>query len=148
MEIIIALEKNKMFTNLKRRKIMKKTLGIVLAMVFLFCGCVFVSPEAKELIAETAGRQVGYELAKTNSDIAQDVLDLSQAIIKEENPKIVFESMDKITVLLVSTKIEDPLVIAAVESFLKVVPAKAEVVIIKAAASGLIKGIELFKQNK
>lgn len=126
----------------------KKLVALSLAMVFLFFGCIFISPEAKELLAETAGRQVGYELAKINPDIAQDVLVLSQAIIKEENPKIVFESMDEITVLLVSTKIEDPLVIAAVKSFLKVVPSKAEVVIIKAAASGLIEGIEMGQANE
>ena len=131
---------------------MGKLLGLGLAMVFLFCGCISfqIGDTEKEMVAKIAARHVGFEMQKKYPDIAVEVLALSRGILVAKEGEIVSVIVDRIVFVLTSELIDDPLLIMNIQDLVSMVKVQADVeitddqmAIIRAVAEGLIEGIEL-----
>lgn len=108
-----------------------------------------VSPESQMAIAKITARRVGYEIAKSYPVIAKEVLAITKAIDIEEKPDIIAIVVGRLGVVL-SSKLDDPLLEADIQDLLVLIEVKVDVEItenqmafIKVVSEGLTSGISI-----
>lgn len=136
---------------------MKFLKGILIFFVigmFMMIGCtgaqVQIDQDSQETVAKIAGRRAGNELAKEYPDIAEHIYAACQDIIAQDEPDFISIAANRLTAIILAAEIDDPLLVADINDILSMIKIDPgieittdQMAVIKAAAAGLISGIEI-----
>lgn len=131
---------------------MKRLIGLGIAGMFLFIGCISfqIGDTEKELVAKIAARHVGFEINKKYPDIAIKVKTLSENVLIAEEGNLAAGIVDSIISVLTDEAIDNLILQADIEDLTNLIEIQTDIeiteeqmTIIRAVAKGLIEGINL-----
>lgn len=135
------------------RTVMRRMSIVVAAIMMIVisaCGHIQINQDNQELIAKIAARQLGAELMKRHSVVAEQAVLVAQAFIDEEGNQV--ELLDVFKEAIIG-QIDDAVLAANIQDVLSIIKVKGSVIpeeqmaVIQAVMSGFVEGVSLTEKG-